>query len=149
LEKKLTPNMEDYLEVIYQLCQKDGLARVKDISAHLDVTNPSVVGALKNLKRKKLVQQQRYGYIRLTNSGQKLAAAVQDRHEAVCNFLENILGLDRETASRDACKIEHAVSQETVRRLQAVADYLLCESCKEFDWLEAFTRYYHETITAT
>jgi len=50
VDNKLSSQMEDYLEVIYQLCQEDGLARVKDIAARLTVTNSSVVGAIKNLK---------------------------------------------------------------------------------------------------
>jgi Mn-dependent DtxR family transcriptional regulator len=54
--------MEDYLEAIYQLCREEGVARVKGIAERLEVTNPSVVGAVKNLKRRKLVWQERYIY---------------------------------------------------------------------------------------
>ena len=130
--------------MIYQLCKEDGLARVKHIASRLEVTNPSVVGAIRSLKQRKLVRQERYGYIRLTDSGLTLAAAVADRHEVVSNFLENILGLDPETASRDACKIEHAISKETVRRLRAVSTYLQSERQLERDWTEEFGRYYQE-----
>jgi DtxR family Mn-dependent transcriptional regulator len=137
--------MEDYLEVIHHLCEEEGLARVKDIAARVEVTNPSVVGAIKTLKRRRLVHQEHYGYIRLTERGQKLAAAVRDRHEVVSNFLENILGLDPETASKDACKIEHAISQETMKRLEAVAAYLRSEGSRGPDWREEFSRFYQKT----
>lgn len=133
--------MEDYLEVIYQLCQEDGLARVKDIATRLAVTNSSVVGAIKNLKLQNLVHQERYGYIQLTNRGQELAAVVLHRHEILSNFLEKILGLDPETASRDACKIEHAVSQETVRRLRAVAEFIETETHEDLEWRKEFHRF--------
>ena len=142
MDHKLSPTMEDYLEVIYQLCEEDGLARVKDIAFRLEVTNPTVVGAIKGLKQRKLVRQERYGYIRLTDRGQRLAAAVADRHKVVSDFLENILGLDPETASKDACKIEHAISKETVHRLRAVSTYLQGERQLERDWREEFSRYY-------
>lgn len=141
MDNKLSSQMEDYLEVIYQLCQEDGLARVKDIAARLAVTNSSVVGAIKNLKLQNLVHQERYGYIRLTNRGQELAAVVLHRHEILSNFLEKILGLDPETASRDACKIEHAVSQETVQRLRAVAEFMERETHEDLEWRKEFHRF--------
>ena len=54
---KLSSQMEDYLETIYHLCREEGVARVKAIAERLEVTNPSVVGAIKNLKQRKLVGQ--------------------------------------------------------------------------------------------
>jgi DtxR family Mn-dependent transcriptional regulator len=59
-------------------------------------------------------------------------------------FLEEILGLDRETASRDACKIEHAVSPETVSRLRAVAKFIESEPEINVDWQTEFGRFYRD-----
>ncbi len=137
--------MEDYLETIYHLCQEEGVARIKTIAGRLEVTNPSVVGAIKNLKQKKLVLQERYGYVRLTEEGEEIAVGIIHRHEVLTNFFERFLGLDPQTATRDACKIEHAVSPETVRRLRAVADFIEREPRSNLDWLANFKRFYNES----
>jgi DtxR family transcriptional regulator, Mn-dependent transcriptional regulator len=139
---KLSPQMEDYLETIYQLCREEGVARVKAIAERLEVTNPSVVGAIKNLKQRRLVWQERYGYIRLTEEGQEIAGAITHRHEVLNRFFEKFLGLDPETASRDACRLEHAVSAETVQRLRSVAEFVESEPQVNKEWLEKFTRFY-------
>ncbi len=141
---KLSSQMEDYLETIYQLCKEEGVARVKGIAERLEVTNPSVVGAIKKLKRSKLVWQERYGYIRLTEEGEEIAGAITHRHEVLSSFFEKFLGLDPETASADACKIEHAVSAETVRRLRSVGEFVEREPQVNKDWLEKFARFYRK-----
>jgi DtxR family Mn-dependent transcriptional regulator len=144
LKTKLSSQMEDYLEAICQLCQEEGVARVRDIAARLEVTNSSVVGAIKNLKGRGLVSQERYGYVRLTGRGEELAESLIHRHQVLSNFLEKILGLDHETASRDACKIEHAVSAETVRRLRAVAEFIESKAHDDLDWPREFKRFYRK-----
>ena len=142
---KLSSQMEDYLETIYHLCREEGVARVKAIAGRLEVTNPSVVGAIKNLKRWQLVRQERYGYVRLTEEGEEIAGSIIHRHEVLSNFFEKFLGLDPETASRDACRIEHAVSIETVQRLRAVAGFVENELRINQDWLAKFTRFYQRS----
>ena len=141
-EGKLSPTLEDYLETIYELCREEGIARVKDIAARLSVTNPSAVGAIKALKRRNLVQQERYGYVRLTGSGEEMGAAILHKHGVLSNFLEKVLGLDPETASRDACRLEHAVSPETVGRLLAVAEFIRGRRDGSLEWQEAFQLFY-------
>ena len=140
MKKTLSSQMEDYLEIIYQLCQENGLARVKDIADRLAVSNPSVVGAIKNLKGRKLVVQEPYGYIRLTERGNRLAAAVMQRHEVLRNFLEKFLALDPETATRDACKMEHAISAKTLERFTDLMEFVE-EAPKGLNmWLDYFTQ---------
>ena len=136
----LSSQMEDYLEIIYQLCQEEGLARVKDIAVRLAVSNPSVVGAVKNLKSRKLVVQEPYGYIRLTARGNRLAASVMQKHEVLRSFLEKILALDPETATRDACKMEHAISAKTLKRFTELMEFIE-EAPKGLNsWLDRFNR---------
>lgn len=143
--ENLSPTLEDYLETIYDLCAKDGVARVKDIAARLSVTNPSVVGAIKALKRRDLVRQERYGYVRLTEAGLEMGASILHKHGVLAHFLETVLGLDPELASRDACRLEHAVSPETVRRLTAVAEFIGREkSAGTQGWKEAFQCFYRK-----
>ena len=141
-EGRLSPQMEDYLEAIYLLCRERGVARIKAIAGRLEVTNPSVVGAVKKLKDRNLVVQEPYGYVRLTDEGREIGASITHAHDVLSNFLEQILGLDRETASLDACRIEHAVSPETVRRLRAVAEFIAGESQIHGNWQKAFRRFY-------
>ena len=141
-QNKLSSQMEDYLEAIYLVCKGEGVARIKSVAGQLGVSYPSVVGALKNLKRRKLVQQEHYGYIRLTEEGQKIAGSVSHRHEVLAGFFMDVLGLDQETASKDACKVEHDVSYETLQRLRAVAEFIAKNSQKYLNWKREFQRYY-------
>lgn len=142
-QRQLSPQMEDYLESIYHLCEEHGVARVNSIAKRLLVSYPSVVSAIKNLKRRQLVHQEHYGYVRLTDKGQKVAGAVIYRHEVLTRFLMDILGMDRETASNEACKIEHAVSLETVERIDAVSEFVENESMINLDWKKEFRRFYN------
>lgn len=145
-ETKLSAQMEDYLEAVYHLCRREGVARIKAIADRLEVTNPSVVGAIRKLKHRNLVIQEPYGYVRLTTEGEKIAGAITHRHKVLSDFLKNILGLDHATASADACKIEHAVSPETVRRLRAVAEFIKQEPQINVDWKKEFRRFYREYL---
>jgi len=145
----LTSQMEDYLEAIYHLCRDEGVARVKAIADRLEVTTPSVVGAIRKLKERNLVIQEPYGYIRLTEEGEEIGGAISHNHEVLSEFLKDILGLDHETASVDACKIEHAVSAETVRRLRAVAEFIKQGPQINVDWEKEFKRFYREYLRRT
>jgi DtxR family Mn-dependent transcriptional regulator len=139
---KVSPKMENYLTAIYHLCEQEDVARVKSIAERLKVTNASVVGALKNLKSKGLVQQEHYGYIRLTEQGERIASSVIHRHEVLTHFFQGVLELDSETAALDACKIEHAVSPETVRRINALGEFIRNRHRKDPDWRKEFSRFY-------
>jgi DtxR family Mn-dependent transcriptional regulator len=146
VKTNLTSQMEDYLEAIYHLCRDEGVARVKAIADRLEVTTPSVVGAIRKLKDRNLVIQEPYGYVRLTMEGEEIGGAISHNHEVLSDFLKEILGLDHETASVDACKIEHAVSAETVRRLRAVAEFIRQEPQINVDWEKEFKRFYREYL---
>jgi len=145
----LTSQMEDYLEAIYHLCRDEGVARVKSIADRLEVTTPSVVGAIRKLKDRNLVIQEPYGYVRLTMEGEEIGGAISHNHEVLSDFLKDVLGLDHETASVDACKIEHAVSPETVSRLRAVAEFIKQGPQINVDWEKEFKRFYREYLRRT
>jgi DtxR family Mn-dependent transcriptional regulator len=149
IEKKLSSQMEDYLEAIYHLCRDEGVARVKAIADRLEVTTPSVVGAIRKLKDRNLVIQEPYGYVRLTLEGEEIGGAVTHKHEVLSAFLKDILGLDPETASVDACRIEHAVSAETVTRLRAVAQFIRQAPQINVDWGKEFKRFYRDYLRRT
>jgi len=114
----LTPSLEDYLEAMWTLSVKDKVMRVRDIAASLGVTTPSVVGAIKSLVAKNLAIHERYGYVELTDQGSVKAREVEERHRLLFSLLHDLLGIDRETAYQEACKIEHHLSNESVRRIR-------------------------------
>lgn len=108
---------EDYLESVLVLGQEKRAVRVKDVATHLGVSRPSVVAALAQLERLGLVHHEHYGDIELTPNGQARAEAVYRRHRLVKRFLVQVLGVSEATADKDACRIEHSLSAETVSRL--------------------------------
>jgi len=108
---------EDYLEAILILGKNQRLVRVKDIARFLGVSRPSVVVALGGLAAKGLVRHEHYGGVELTAKGRQAANAVYQRHLLVEYFLNSILGVSRRIARQDACRLEHTLSPESVRRL--------------------------------
>lgn len=125
----LTPGMEDYLEAVLYLQNLEGVVRVRDIARHLDVKMPSVSDAIKALKSKSLVRHEPYGHVELTESGELLARALLMRHQQLTHFLRDLLGVDSDTAETDACRIEHVVSAQTMKKLLALSECVI--SCKE------------------
>ncbi|MBF9017085.1 MULTISPECIES: metal-dependent transcriptional regulator [unclassified Oceanispirochaeta] len=121
---KLTPSLEDYLEAILQLEEKNRVARVKDIAEKLSVQMPSVTGALKNLKSKGMIEYEKNSFINLTDQGKVLAKAVLKKHTILLRFLEQTLFLAPEKAAAEACRIEHSIDQETAKRLENLSSYL-------------------------
>ena len=119
----LSASLEDYLEAIMQLEKANRVARVSDIARFLNVQMPSVTGALKVLREKGLVNYRRHSFISLTDSGMRIASTVTDKHESLYRFLKEVLLLPEETARDEACKIEHSVGCETVRRLVKLVNF--------------------------
>jgi DtxR family Mn-dependent transcriptional regulator len=114
---ELSASLEDYLETIYRLVERDHVARVRDIAARLSVQMSSVTGALRSLASKGLVNYDPYSYITLTARGERLARDLFRRHRVLTDFLTDLLGLDPETAERNACAIEHAIEPIVLERL--------------------------------
>ena len=120
----LSHSLEDYLEAIYQLEQKNRVARVKDIADLLNVQMPSVTGAIKNLKSKELVNYEKNSFISLSEKGLAIAKSVQSRHSTLQDFLEDILLLPPAIAETQACSMEHDINPETARRFHNCARFL-------------------------
>jgi len=138
MESKYNPTIEEYVEIIHELQQQGETARVKDIAEKRGVTRSSVSTALALLKKKKLVVHETYGQVTLTQRGEKLGIELEARHQAIKHFLNRVLGVDEETAEADACKLEHIMSPEAIRRLVNFSQYI--EKChyRNPRWLEWF-----------
>ena len=116
---KLSANMEDYLEAVSLCANEQGVARVRDIRDMMNVKTPSVTGAMKALAAGGYVRHQPYGGVELTLKGRRTAEDVKKRHAILSRFLTQVLGVNSKTADLDACKMEHAISRETLEKLHA------------------------------
>ena len=103
---------EMYLESIFVLQQKNGRVRSVDISEHMGYSKPSVSRAMGLLKNGNYIQIDNDGFITLTPAGLKVAQTIYERHTLLSRLLTQ-LGVSPETAAEDACKMEHAISDET------------------------------------
>lgn len=108
---------EDYLERILMLQNKNGNVRAIDIANDMNYSKPSVSVALKKLKANNLIEVNADGLITLTEVGKAKALEIYERHTIITKFLLHI-GVSKESALKDACKIEHDLSQETFLKLK-------------------------------
>ena len=111
---------ENYLETILMLSKRLPVVRSVDISNELGFKKSSVSVAMKNLREKNHITVSHAGFINLTQSGREIAEMIYERHEFLSKWLIN-LGVPAETATEDACKIEHVLSKES---FQAIKDFV-------------------------
>lgn len=116
--ENVTTSSEDYLEAILLLSRKDSSVRSVDVASLKQVSRASVNKALGVLKEKGLIKQQKYGTVTLTEEGEKVADSVMQRHNTLKGFLTDVLGVCADTAEKDACQMEHAISRETMDKLE-------------------------------
>ncbi len=136
--KLLSRSQEDYLEEIYKQVLKNGQAKVTDISLALNVKKASVTGALNALADKKLINYEPYSKITMTKEGEKLARVILNKHESLCDFFENILGLSKQEASENACQMEHIVSEKFFANFVKFSDFIRDYSRKNPDFIRSF-----------
>ena len=109
---------EMYLETVYILSQKSSTVRGIDIGEYMGFSKPSVSRAIGLLKKEGLVATDENGYIKLTEAGEERAKVIYERHTLLSQLLMN-LGVDEETATEDACRIEHYISEKTFDAIKA------------------------------
>jgi len=142
--------MEDYLEAIAVLRDERGVVRVSHISRALDVSMPSVTAAVKKLADEGLVEHEPYGHVELTADGDAIARDVFRRHEALRRFLAEVLGVERDAAEEDACRMEHVISPSTRDRLSKFIEFVLGNPRGTPEWVGHFNHYFeHGEITET
>ncbi|MCL2608785.1 MAG: metal-dependent transcriptional regulator [Treponema sp.] len=113
----MTQSLEDYLEMVSFL-DDEGTVRLTDIARRLSVTKPSVLAALRVLEGQGLLFHERYRAVVLTDEGRRQAALIRERHSMLTAFLRDIVGVNPETAEADACKMEHYLSAESLRKMR-------------------------------
>ena len=112
-----TENTEDYLEIIADLLNTKGEARIVDIATKLDIAQATANKTIQRLQNQGFVKKEPYRSIFLTLKGQEVASVSKKRHIIVLTFLKN-LGLDARTAEADAEGIEHHVSDKTLKKME-------------------------------
>ena len=119
-EVAVNESAENYLETILILSKKLPVVRSVDIANELDFKKSSVSVAMKHLREKKHIVVDHSGFITLTESGREIAEMIYERHQLLSSWLVQ-LGVAKETAVEDACKIEHVISKES---FQAIKDHV-------------------------
>ena len=139
--EKLTQSLEDYIEAIYVISLKSKVTRVKEIAKFLDVKTPSVVDAVGKLTERGFVIHEKYGYLELTDKGYKLGKEVNDKHEKIYKFFNEVLGVSDSVSKKDACNMEHYISKETMDRMIKFIRFV--NTCPEGypEWLKNFNYY--------
>ena len=124
IKHRADESLEDYLETILMLQKSRGQVRSIDIANEMNFTKPSVSVAMKNLREKGYITMDSTGYITLTEVGRQRAEDVLERHTLLADLLMRI-GVSKETALADACKVEHDLSEES---FEAIKRALLSEN---------------------
>ncbi len=118
-----TARMEDYLEVIFELVQSKGYATTVDISKYLNVRSPSVTKMVQRLNENGLLEYEKYRGIKLTEKGIQIAISTRKKHELLSEFFR-LIGVDKETADKDAEGLEHHLHPESIKKLEKFVNFL-------------------------
>ena len=118
-----------YLETIYILSQNKSYVRAIDVGEHLGYSKPSVSRAMSILKKNGYVLVDADGAITLTESGMEIARSMYTRHTVLSEVLMR-LGVDEKTATEDACRIEHVISEESFLAVKKHLEWSVAQSVK-------------------
>ncbi len=117
IRHKADESLEDYLETILLLQKRLGQVRSIDIANEMNFSKPSVSVAMKNLREKAYITTSDNGFITLTETGKQRAESVLERHTILSDWLIS-LGVSRQTALEDACRVEHDLSEESFNAIK-------------------------------
>jgi len=143
MKVSLSRRSEDYLRSIYEIIERKGFARIKDISKELEVRPSTVVEMVKKLHNEGFVRYEKYGGVTLTPRGREIAEAVKERHETFKKFLE-ILLVPEDIALKDSHILEHQLDPKTIQQFTRFVKFI-SESSERPKfvkrWLEQFKEY--------
>lgn len=115
---KIQESGENYLETILLLFKRNGSVRSIDIASELEFSKPSVSRAMGILKQSGFIIVENSGNIVLTDKGMERAEEIYERHRVLTHYLITKLGVDKQIAEKDACRIEHVISPETFEKIK-------------------------------
>lgn len=131
--------IEEYVETIFFLQNRNGNAKTGRISSQIGVQPSSVTEMLQKLQEEGYIQYEPYKGAELTETGKILAHELMSKHKIIADFLE-IIGVQRELAEADACQIEHHVTAKTMQRLGKFVEFIN-DAPHEPKWIEHFNYY--------
>lgn len=114
---KIQESAENYLETILMVKNEKGAVRSIDIARAMSFTKPSVSRAMSLFRQNGYITMDKEGWIELTDAGREIAERIYERHSVLSKWLETI-GVSPEVAAQDACRIEHALSEETFEKIR-------------------------------
>ncbi len=113
----MTASKEDYLKAMLELSKNNTGIHSADIADALGVSRASVSRMMNELKNNGYVEKEKYTTVILTKKGIEAAICIQKKHELLKSFLIKVLGVDTDVAIKDACKMEHIISDKTVDKI--------------------------------
>jgi len=144
----LSQTAEDYLETIYLLSLRIGTVKTTDIATEFGIKTPSVISALKNLRKKGYILYESYGSVELSDKGIERALYIYERHKLIFRFLHFVLGVDENIASKDTCGLEHYLSEETYSSLKDFFAFLNSEKLMGNDISGKFNEFKNYIVNA-
>ena len=138
--RKMSPALENYLEIIFRLEMREGVARAGAIAEAAGVSRSTVTSTLKVLKDMGFVNYEPYSLIHLTEQGLVIGRDVAHRHFVFQEFLENILQIDSAKADDTACMLEHVVPPDVIKRLGQFVLFLKSRHGSWKDWQEVYRK---------
>ncbi|MEM2930014.1 MAG: metal-dependent transcriptional regulator [Thermoproteota archaeon] len=120
---EVTPVVEEYLECIYRLQEKEGVARTSSIVKTLRVAPGTVTNTVERLEEEGFVTHASYRGVRLTEKGRRIALQVVRRHRLSERLLVDILKMDWDKVHETACRLEHSLTEEVIEHLEEVLNY--------------------------
>lgn len=141
---KLTGTLEDYVEAIARIVSRKSVARVKEIADALGVHKSTATAALKRLGAAGFVNHSPYGAVTLTRLGAKRGNEILARHRLLRRFLEEILLVPAKKADANACRLEHVLDKDVLKRLENYVSFV--EKCPRAGvrWIRGFDYYCDE-----
>jgi len=137
----LTESLQDYLEAVYLLAQRHGVARMKEIAALVGVGKSSVTAGVQALAERGLVHYEPYQYVTLTESGEAAGRILLRKHRVLKRFLMEVLGVPEEEAEAIGCKMEHAIKGDTLDRFVQFLRFVHQDSGPDGSLAEAFAAF--------
>lgn len=131
--------MEEYIETISTLEDREGKAQTGKIASEMNVRPSSATEMLQKLQEEGLLRYETYSGATLTPAGKELARDLDRKHGVIADFLE-IIGVSKSVADADACQIEHHVSRESVEQLEKFVEFAR-GSLHDPNWIRNFRKY--------
>lgn len=132
--ESLSESLQMYVKAIHEIQEQKGAARVTDIARQIGVQKGSVSVALKNLSARGMVNYAPYDVVTLTDAGRKVAEDLDLKYGVLRDFFTSVLGLDGRAAHREACDLEHHISQSLHDRLIGFIEYYQNCTATKFRW---------------